>query len=241
MARSTFEGPILQGNNRFGPLRNVGYVQSVQRAALTLATTTPNTAGYSGSSGVFVASNGIPNSVGTVYTPSATTNPPTAATITADAGTAIYRGAVMYLPAGCTIQDILIDCDETPAYTGSTSSSVQVLVSNNFTADGGTAAYAQTAKTAFASLAVGRLALSTFTAAQLLNQQSTSSDIVNQTGANTDPNGSLLSQVVFTISVTNSAGLAAPFTAGIYYFTVRYTQPDPNIGNTTTYPYGNFD
>jgi len=25
------------------------------------------------------------------------------------------------------------------------------------------------------------------------------------------------------------------------YLTVRYTQPDGNIGTTTTYPYGNFD
>jgi hypothetical protein len=235
MGRATFEGPVLSGDNRFGPLRNVGYAELVQGADLTLSNVTLNTAGYSGSSGQFVNANGIPNANAVVYTPSSTAYPSTAATVTADAGTAIYRGAVMYLPTGCQINDILIDCAETPTYTGSTSSSVQVLVSNGFTADGGTAAYAQIAKTAFASLAVGRLALSTFTATQLTNQQATSTDILQGNG---QPN---LSQVVFTISVTNSSGLAAPFTAGKYYFTVRYTQPDNNIGTSTTYPYGNFD
>jgi len=29
--------------------------------------------------------------------------------------------------------------------------------------------------------------------------------------------------------------------AGKLNVTLRYTQPDNNIGNTTTYPYGNFD
>lgn len=241
MARSTFEGPVLAGNNRFGPLRNVGYVDLVQYCDVTLSNTTANTAGYSGSSTQFVGNQTFPNTNAVVYSPSATAYPPVAATPTADAGTAIYRGAVMYLPAGCQINDVLIDCAETPTYTGSTSSSVQVLVSNGFTADGGTAAYAQTAKVAYASLAVGRLALSTFTATQLTNQQATSSDITNPTGANTDINGSLLSQIVFTISVTNTSSLAAPFTAGKYFFTVRYSQPDQNIGTTTAYPYGNFD
>jgi hypothetical protein len=235
MGRATFEGPILSGDSRFGPLRNVGYADLVQNAGLILSNTTLGTADYSGSSGQFVFSNGIPNVNGTVYTPSSTAFPSTAATITADAGTAIYRGAVMYLPAGCQLVDILIDCGETPAYTGSTSSSVQVFCSNTFTADGGTATYGQTAKVAFASLATGRIALGAFTGTQVVNQQATSTDILQ---ANGQPN---LSQVVFTISVTNSSGLAVPFTAGKYFFTVRYVQPDNNIGNTTTYPYGNFD
>ena len=30
MARATFEGPILAGDSRFGPLRNVGYADMVQ-------------------------------------------------------------------------------------------------------------------------------------------------------------------------------------------------------------------
>jgi hypothetical protein len=34
--------------------------------------------------------------------------------------------------------------------------------------------------------------------------------------------------------------LTAP-TAGQFGITVRYRQADLNIGNSTTYPYGNFD
>jgi hypothetical protein len=30
MGRSTFEGPVIAGDNRFGPQRNVGYVQLIQ-------------------------------------------------------------------------------------------------------------------------------------------------------------------------------------------------------------------
>jgi hypothetical protein len=42
---------------------------------------------------------------------------------------------------------------------------------------------------------------------------------------------------------TNVSGAngAAPFTAGKYGIQVVYTQPDPSIGNSTTYPYANFD
>ena len=61
MARSTFEGPVLSGDNRFGPLRNVGYMQLVQDANIILTNTTVNTAGYGGASGQFVNGNGIPN------------------------------------------------------------------------------------------------------------------------------------------------------------------------------------
>jgi len=70
----------------------------------------------------------------------------------------------------------------------------------------------------------------------------TPADITNPTGANTDPNGAVMSQIVVTLA-TNVSGAngAAPFTAGKYGIIVRYTQPDPNIGNQTTYPYGNFD
>ena len=44
MARSTFEGPILAGDNRFGPQRDVGYAKLIQQAFLDFAVTTPNTA-----------------------------------------------------------------------------------------------------------------------------------------------------------------------------------------------------
>ena len=36
MARATFEGPILAGDNRFGPLRNVGYTDLVQETSIVL-------------------------------------------------------------------------------------------------------------------------------------------------------------------------------------------------------------
>ena len=39
MGRSTFEGPVLSGNNRFGPLRNVGYQRLSQNCILDFAAT----------------------------------------------------------------------------------------------------------------------------------------------------------------------------------------------------------
>jgi len=243
MARSTFEGPILQGNNRFGPLRNVGYVESVQSLYLDLTNVTAGTAGYSGSNGQFVGSNGIPNTNAVVYTASSSTYPPAAATITADTGTIIYRGGVMYLPYGSIIQDIIVDMPAIQTLTTGTVTGTEVLISNGFTASGGTARYA-TLGTSSSTLTAGRQSLTTlYTVTQLGNLLAgTTGDITNPTGANTDPNGSLLSQVVVTLA-TNVSGAngAAPFTAGKYNIIVRYTQPDPNIGNTTTYPYGNFD
>jgi hypothetical protein len=47
------------------------------------------------------------------------------------------------------------------------------------------------------------------------------------------------SQLVFTLALTGT-GTPAP-NAGTLYLTARYKQLDPNIGTTTTYPYGNFD
>jgi len=248
MARSTFEGPILQGNNRFGPLRNVGYVESVQSLYLSLANVTNATAGYAGSNQQFVSSNGIPNTNAVVYTPSATAYPPTAATITADTGTIIYRGGVMYLPYGSIIRDVLVDVVELQTLTTGTVTGMEVLVSNGFTASAGTARYA-TLGTSSTTFTAGRqISITTnkqnqYTTTQLANMLAgTTGDITNPTGANTDPNGSLISQVVVTLA-TNVSGAdgAVPFTAGKYNIIVRYTQPDPNIGSQTAYPYGNFD
>jgi len=39
MARSTFEGPILSGDQRFGALRDVGYAALAQFASLTFTNT----------------------------------------------------------------------------------------------------------------------------------------------------------------------------------------------------------
>ena len=231
MARSTFEGPILSGDTRFGPLRNVGYTSLVQSAALDLTNTTANTAGFSGSSGVFVDSNAIPNTTAVVYTPSSSTFPSVAATIPADSATNIYRGFVAFLPVNSRINDIFVDIGVVPTVAAGTLTSVQVLVSNNYTAAAGTATYAATA--VLTSPAVGRQSLATFTATQLANQQATSTDVLQ---ANGNPN---LSQVVFTIALVGTS--MTSISAGTLYFTVRYTQADGNIGSTTAYPYGNFD
>jgi hypothetical protein len=230
MARSTFEGPVLSGTQRFGAFRNVGYTSLVQSATLNIANTTANTAGFGGSSGQFVDSNNIPNGYTTVYTPSSTSTTYTATSIPADSAT-VYRGFVAYLPAGSRINDIFVDIGVITTFTSGSLTSVQVLVSNDYTAAAGTATYAQTA--VLTSPAVGRQSFATFTATQLANQQSTSTDIVQING---EPP---LSQVVFTVASINGTNVA--ITGGTYYFTIRYTQPDGNIGTTTTYPYGNFD
>ena len=229
MARSTFEGPVLSGTQRFGAFRNVGYASLVQSATLNIANTTPNTAGFGGSSGIFVDSNGIPNATTTVYTPSTSTTY-TATSIPADSAT-VYRGFVAYLPAGSRINDIFVDIGVITTFTSGSLTSIQVNVSNDYVAAAGTCTYAQTA--VLTSPAVGRQSFNAFTATQLANQQATSTDIVQSNG---EPN---LSQVVFTVASINGTNVA--ITGGTYYFTIRYTQPDGNIGTTTTYPFGNFD
>jgi hypothetical protein len=229
MARSTFEGPVLSGTQRFGAFRNVGYASLVQSATLNIANTTANTAGFGGSSGIFVDSNNIPNGVTTVYTPSTSTTY-TATSIPADSAT-VYRGFVAYLPAGSRINDILVDIGVITTFTSGSLTSIQINVSNDYVAAAGTCTYAQTA--VLTSPAVGRQSFNAFTATQLANQQATSTDIIQING---EPP---LSQVVFTVASINGTNVA--ITGGTYYFTIRYTQPDGNIGTTTTYPYGNFD
>ena len=234
MGRSTFEGPILSGDNRFGPLRNVGYSQLVQNVDVNIGNTTLGSSTYGGSSGQFVVSNGIPNTNGVVYVPSATAAP-TAQTIPADTSTNIYRGAVFYLPTGADLDDIFFDIQTAFSVTGgsATLTSVQFSASNNYVAAGGTPTYFQTAS--LTSNAVGRQSLSTFTGTQIANQSATSTDIYQ---GGTQPN---LSQVVTTIGLVGTNLLTATSIAGQLNVTLRYTQPDNNIGTLTTYPYGNFD
>jgi hypothetical protein len=222
MARSTFEGPILSGDNRFGPQRNVGYALLSQSARLILTNTSANTANYGGASGQFVASNGIVNSNGTVFTPG--TN--TAATITADSATALFRGVIFYLPVGCSIENIFIDTVVVPTNAGA-AITVTPYISNTFATSAGTIA------TAAAISAVGRTT-ATYTAAQAPVAYSTSNDVP---GVNGNPN---LSQVVVTIAMT-AGGSLTTIDAGQLIVTLQYTQNDPNIGTTTTYPFGNFD
>ena len=234
MARSTFEGPILSGDNRFGPLRNVGYSVLVQNVDLDISNVTNGTSTYAGGSGQFVTSNTIPNLPATVFVPSATATP-TAQTIPADTATNIYRGAVLYLPTGADLDDTFLDIATAFAVSGGTASltSVQFLISNNYTAAAGTAAYFQTA--ALTNNAVGRQTLSTFTGTQIINQSATSTDIYQ---GGTQPN---LSKVVLTIALVGTALNTATAITGQVNWTLRYSQPDNNIGNLTTYPYGNFD
>ena len=141
---------------------------------------------------------GIPNGSTTVYTPSSSSTTLTATSIPADTAT-VYRGYVAYLPAGSRINDILIDIGVITTFTSGSLTSVQVLVSNDYTVAAGTATYANTA--VLTSPAVGRQSLAAFTATQLANQQATSTDIVQ---ANGQPN---LSQVVFTVASINGTNV----------------------------------
>jgi len=234
MGRSTFEGPVLSGDNRFGPLRDVGYTDLVQVAFLDFAKTTPNTANYGGSSGIFVASNNIPNSSATIYTPQSgaysATGPTVAATApTADASGTIYRGAVFWVPQGSNITDLIIDVGTLPTDGSVTANSIQPYISNAFaTATGvyGTAS-------AITSATRGT---TTFVGTQLAYSGSTLQDVQNlQPG--TQP--TWFSQIVVTLKITNTS-LTTP-TSGQIAVTLRYNQSDMNIGNSTTYPYGNFD
>lgn len=240
MARSTFEGPVLAGGNRFGPLRNVGYTVLAQDCSIVLTNTTNGTAGNSGGSGQFVNGNNIPNLNATVYTPSSTVYPPTAATITADAGTAgagtLYRGVVMYLPYGCSIAQILVDTNVAITATGGTIGTVTGSIGNNFN----TTTYGSITTM---NAATGRNTVAQ-TGAQLLSATSTTGDILISPNPGSDAYSSILSQVVLTITIpyTGGSGTTLPtITAGTFNITVAYTQPDNNIGSTTAYPYGNFD
>jgi hypothetical protein len=230
MARSTFEGPILSGDNKFGPLRNVGYSQLVQNIDLDFSNTTSGTSTYGGASTVFVSSNNVPNVAATVYIPSATTFPSAAYSIPADTASQIYRGAVLYIPAGADLDNIYVDVGVVPTTSGTAPTTIKVYVSNAFTTE------ASATPTYFATgniTAVGRQALATFTAAQILAQTATTTDI---TQANGYPN---LSQVVIVVSIAGAT--MGTLATGKINFTLQYTQPDNNIGSTTAYPYGNFD
>ena len=232
MARSTFEGPVLAGDNRFGPLRNVGYAMLAQHVDINLATLTPNTAGYGGGSGVFVNGNGIPNVPAVVYTPGISF-PPVVQTLPADSTSLVYRGVVCYLPTNCDLDGVNIDCQIVPAVAGGSASisSSTVYVSNNFTAFGGTPTYLQSNSIS----AVGRQGQVAFTAQQIINQSSTSTDIIQPNG---QPN---LSQVVITLVINGSNLETRTSLTGAFSFFVRYIQKDGNIGTTTVYPFGNLD
>ena len=233
MGRSTFEGPVLAGDNRFGPQRDIGQVALKQNANLVLTNTTAATAGFGGSSGTFVSSNNIPNNIGTIWTPQSgnySTNGPTVATApTADSATAIYRGVVFLIPQGATITNVLLDTVVVPTTAAGTISAITPYISNNFATSAGVYA------TSAAISAVGRTT-ATYTAAQYANAFSTLQDVQNIQPGNQP---TWFSQVVVTLAITGT-GLTT-ISAGQIIVTLDYVQNDLNIGNGTTYPYGNFD
>jgi hypothetical protein len=230
MGRSTFEGPVLSGNNRFGPLRNVGYQRLSQNCILDFAATGGSgTAGYAGGSGQFVSSNNIPNQAAVVYTAAGgATYPPVAVTPTADASTAIYRGCVFYMPLNSRIETIVVDYITALSLTSTTLSSVAVLVSNGFVTSSPTYATATLGTTTVGT--AGRIS-TTYSATNLGNMLATTSDIATNPGQ--------LSQVVCTLAIVGT-GLSA-LIDGKLNIDITYVQPDPNIGTNTAYPYGNFD
>ena len=230
MARSTFDGPILSGDNRFGPFRNVGYETLTQNGYLNFLNTTANTAGYAGGSGQFVVSNIIPNGNTTVWTPSSTVplGQNTAQTIPADTASQIYRGWVCYIPTGSDIDAAIIDVAVVPTVASGSISTIKAYVSNNYTVEGGTPTYASVSSIS----AVGRQAIA-LTAANVTNANNTSTDIVGINGTQA------VSQIVITISIAGST--MTTLSAGQIYVALRYVQADGNIGTTTAYPYGNLD
>jgi len=234
MARSTFEGPILAGDSRFGPLRDVGYARLSQDCYIDFAATGGNgTAGYAGASSQFVNGNTIPNVNANVYTAAGgTTYPSVVVTPTADTTTAIYRGVVFYLPVGAQIESIVVDYITAITMGGSpTYSAVNIFASNGFVTSSPT--YATIALGTTTTGTAGRQT-TTYTGANLANLLSTTADIATGTSS-----PSQMSQVVFTLAIAGT-GLSAP-TAGKFNIACNYMQNDPNIGSTTAYPYGNFD
>ena len=233
MGRSTFEGPVLAGDQRFGSQRDVGYVELIQSAFLDFAVTTVNTTDYGGGNQVFVSSNNIPNNVATIWTPQAgvySTNGPTVASApTADASGTIYRGATFLIPQGSNITDVVVDVGLLPTDGTVTANSIQPYVSNKFAT--ATGVYAT-----MAAITSATRGTATFVGSQLVNSNGTLSDVQNiQPGQQP----TWFSQVVVTLKITNTS-LVAP-TSGQINITLKYTQQDMNIGNATTYPYGNFD
>ena len=233
MARSTFDGPILSGDQRFGSQRDVGYTDLIQSALLDFSVTTAGTSNYGGASGTFVSSGNIPNNVATIWTPQAgaySTNGPTVATApTADASGTIYRGVSFLVPQGSNITDVIVDVGVLPTDGTVTANSIQPYVSNKFAT--ATGVYAT-----MAAITSATRGTATFVGTQLDYAYGTLQDVQNiQPGQQP----TWFSQVVVTLKITNTS-LTTP-TSGQIAVTLKYAQQDMNIGNATTYPYGNFD
>jgi len=111
-----------------------------------------------------------------------------------------------------------------------TASSIQPYVSNKFTTTTGVYGTFASAITSTTS------ASATYPGTQLPNSSYTLQDVQNLQPGNQP---TWFSQVVVTLAITGSS-LGTP-TTGQIGVTIRYVQNDMNIGNATTYPYGNFD
>jgi len=233
MGRSTFDGPILSGDNRFGPQRDVGPVLLAQQAFLDFAVTSAGQANYGGGSGVFVTSDNIPNQAATIWNPQSgaySTNGPTVATApTADASGTIYRGVSFLVPQGSNITDVIVDVGVLPTDGTVTANSIQPYVSNKFAT--ATGVYAT-----MAAITSATRGTATFVGTQLDYAYGTLQDVQNiQPGQQP----TWFSQIVVTLKITNTS-LTTP-TSGQIAVTLKYAQQDMNIGTSTTYPYGNFD
>jgi len=233
MARSTFSGPIIAGEQRFGPQRNVGYAQMVQNAFLDFSNTVAGTTNYGGGSGTFVSSNNIPNNTATIWVPQngaySQSGPVVASAPTADTTGTNYRGVSFLLPWGSNITDIIIDQGLIPTDGSHPVTSIQPYVSNQFTTSAGIYG-------TFAAITGAGRSYATYTTTQLDNINGTLQDVQN---INIGQGPKFFSQVVVTLAMTAS-GLTS-VNAGQVSITLRYTQADYNIGNINTYPYGNFD
>ena len=235
MARSTFSGPILSGTNRFGSQRNVGSPLLSQQVILDFSNSVAQTANFGGGSGTFADANGIPNDVATIWNPQSgiysNTGPAIATAPTADTSGTNYRGAVFLLPQKVTIQNIVFDNIIQPTDGTNAVTAIQPYISNTFATSAGV--YATAAS--ITGSTIGRTT-ATFTAAQYANALMTLQDVQNiQPGEDAN----WISQLVVTLKLTVAS--LTSVNAGKIAITVQYTQNDLNIGNGTTYPYGNFD
>ena len=234
MARATFEGPVLSGDNRFGPLRNVGSARLSQNTIVDYSIVTGNgTTGYPGASTQFVNGNQLSSAANvnaTVYTPSSSVFPSVVAVPTADASTAIYRGAAFYLPAGSRIESIVCDYLVALSLTNTSLSAVNVYVSNGFVTSAPT--YATIALGTTTVGTVGRQT-TTYSAANLLAMTATTTDILQGNGQ------PALSQLVATLAIVG-VGLSA-LVAGKFNIDIKYVQADGTLGTKTVYPFGNAD
>ena len=135
------------------------------------------------------------------------------------------------LPQGSHITNIYFDNIVQPTDGTNAVTAIQPYISNAFATSAGV--YATSAS--ITGSTIGRT-VATFTAAQAVNAFSTLQDVQNIQPGNQP---TWFSQLVVSLKLTVAS--LTSVNAGKMAITVEYVQVDPNIGNGTTYPYGNFD